>query len=44
MALARRHQADVSVMVIDIDHYDQLAEWHGSHVAELITRKLSKIL
>ncbi|MCK9258272.1 MAG: diguanylate cyclase [Azoarcus sp.] len=44
MALARRHQADISVMVIDIDHYDQLAEWHGSHVAELITRKLSKIL
>ncbi|AWI78046.1 MAG: diguanylate cyclase response regulator [Betaproteobacteria bacterium HGW-Betaproteobacteria-13] len=44
MALARRHRADISVMVIDIDHYDQLGEWHGSHVAELITRKLSKIL
>lgn len=44
MALARRHQGDISVMVIDIDHYDQLAEWHGAHVAELITRKLSKIL
>lgn len=44
MALARRHRADISVMVIDIDHYEQLGEWHGSHVAELITRKLSKIL
>lgn len=44
MALARRHQADISAMVIEIDHYEQLVEWHGSHVAQLITRKLSKIL
>ncbi|NMG46765.1 diguanylate cyclase [Azoarcus communis] len=44
MALARRHQGDISVMVVDIDHYEQLVEWHGTHVAELITRKLSKIL
>lgn len=44
MALARRRQGDISVMVIDIDHYGQLVEWHGARVAELITRKLSKIL
>lgn len=44
MALARRHQGDISAMVIEIDHYDQLVEWHGSHVAQLINRKLSKIL
>ncbi|MBR0568464.1 diguanylate cyclase [Azoarcus sp. L1K30] len=44
MALARRNQGAISVMVIDIDHYEQLTEWHGTHVAELITRKLSKIL
>ncbi|MDO9599821.1 MAG: response regulator [Azoarcus sp.] len=44
MALARRHQGDISVMVIDIDHYEQLIGWHGARVAELITRKLSKIL
>lgn len=44
MALARRHQADISAMVIEIDHYEQLVEWHGAHVAQLITRKLSKIL
>ena len=31
-------------VVVDIDHYEQLVEWHGTHVAELITRKLSKIL
>jgi diguanylate cyclase (GGDEF)-like protein len=40
----RRHQGDISVMLVDIDHYDQLVDWHGHHVAELITRKLSKIL
>lgn len=44
MALARRHQSDISAMVIEIDHYDQLVQWHGAHVAQLITRKLSKIL
>ncbi|MDR2689278.1 MAG: diguanylate cyclase [Azoarcus sp.] len=44
LSLARRHMGDISVMVVDIDHYDQLVEWHGHHVAELITRKLSKIL
>jgi len=44
LALARRHQADISAMVIEIDHYAQLAQWHGDHVAQLVTRKLSKIL
>lgn len=44
MALARRQQGDISAMVIEIDHYDQLVEWHGSHVAQLINRKLSRIL
>ncbi|ANQ86339.1 response regulator [Azoarcus olearius] len=44
IALARRHQGDISAMVIEIDHYEQLIEWHGAHVAQLITRKLSKIL
>jgi len=44
LALARRYQADISAMVIEIDHYAQLAQWHGDHVAQLVTRKLSKIL
>lgn len=44
LARARRHQGDISVMVIDIDHYDQLVGWHGARVAELIARKLSNIL
>lgn len=44
MALAQRHQGDICAMVVEIDHYEQLVEWHGSHVAQLITRKLSKIL
>lgn len=51
MALAKRHgneardkQGDISAMVIEIDHYDRLMEWHGNHIAQLVTRKLSKIL
>ncbi|MDR1424438.1 MAG: diguanylate cyclase [Azoarcus sp.] len=41
---ARRHRLALSVMVVEIDHYDQLVDWHGNHVAELITHKLAKIL
>jgi two-component system, cell cycle response regulator len=44
MALAKRQRSEISAMVIEIDHYEQLVEWHGAHVAQLITRKLSKIL
>ncbi|MDR3214386.1 MAG: diguanylate cyclase [Azoarcus sp.] len=44
LAQARRHMLAISVMVVEIDHYDQLIEWHGNHVAELITQKLAKIL
>ncbi len=44
LARARRHQGDISVMVINIDRYDQLIGWHGARVAELIARKLSTIL
>ncbi len=44
LARARRHQTEISAMVIEIDHYEQLTEWHGTHVAQLVTRKLSKIL
>ncbi|MDR2032550.1 MAG: response regulator [Azoarcus sp.] len=44
IAQARRHHVAVSVMVVEIDHYEQLVDWHGSYVAGLITRKLSKVL
>ena len=44
LALARRHRVDISAMVVEIDHYDQLALFHGTHVAQLVTRKLSSIL
>jgi len=44
LALARRHQGDISAMIVEIDRYEQLAVIHGTHVAQLITRKLSKIL
>ncbi len=44
LAQARRRQTAISVMVVEIDHYEQLVEWHGNHVASLITSKLAKIL
>ena len=44
LSQARRHQVPMSVMLVEIDHYEQLIEWHGGHVAELITRKLARIL
>ncbi|MDR1661295.1 MAG: response regulator [Azoarcus sp.] len=44
LAQARRHRLAISVMVLEIDHYDQLLEWHGKQVAELVSRKLAKIL
>jgi diguanylate cyclase (GGDEF)-like protein len=44
LAHAKRHQLAISVMVVEIDHYEQLIGWHGKHVADLISRKLSKIL
>ncbi|MCL2875239.1 MAG: response regulator [Betaproteobacteria bacterium] len=44
LAQARRRQTAISVMVIEIDHYEQLLEWHSSRVAELIINKLAKII
>ena len=44
LAQARRRQTAISVMVVEIDHYEQLSEWHGNRVAELITNKLAKII
>ncbi|MDR2015080.1 MAG: diguanylate cyclase [Azoarcus sp.] len=44
LAQARRRQTAISVMAVEIDHYDHLVEWHGNRVADLITGKLAKIL
>ncbi|HJV26870.1 MAG TPA: diguanylate cyclase [Aromatoleum sp.] len=44
LALARRQKADLSVLVLEIDRYDQLTAQYGAHVAQLVTRKLSGIL
>ena len=44
MSLARRRQAAISAMVIQIDDYEALVERYGGHIAGLVTRKLSKIL
>lgn len=42
--LVRNYQGDVSVMAIDIDHFAELSSRHGHHVAQLIHRKMSKLL
>ena len=44
LALARRRQGDISAMIVEIDRYEQLIDRYGMHVAQLVTRKLSKIL
>lgn len=44
LALAQRHHKDLAVMVIEIDQFDVLVARYGAHVAQLINRKLSKIL
>lgn len=44
LALAKRRQGHLSVLVIEVDHYDQLVVKYGDHVAQLVTRKLSGIL
>lgn len=42
--LVRRNRGDVSVMVIEVDHYDKLCESYGHSVGQLVHRKLSKLL
>lgn len=42
--LVRNYHGDVSVMAIEIDHFTDLSERYGHHVAQLIHRKLSKLL
>ncbi|WP_341678299.1 response regulator [Niveibacterium sp. SC-1] len=42
--LVRNYHGDVSVMAIEIDHFVELSERYGHHVAQLIHRKMSKLL
>lgn len=42
--LVRRNRGDVSVMVIQVDHYDRLCQQYGHSVGQLVHRKLSKLL
>ncbi|MDR1228202.1 MAG: diguanylate cyclase [Azoarcus sp.] len=44
LAQARRHRLAISAMVIEIDHYDQLVEWHGKRAAELVGHRLANSL
>ncbi len=44
LSLAQRRHGDLSVMVIEIDQFDALVARYGAHVAQLVNRKLSKIM
>jgi diguanylate cyclase (GGDEF)-like protein len=44
IALARRHQGDISVMVIEIDGFAAFAARYGAAVAKTVARKLSSML
>lgn len=44
IALARRHQGDISVMVIEIDGFDAFSAQYGTAVARTVARKLSSML
>ena len=43
VAEARRRQADIGAMVIEIDQFDELATRYGVQVVQLIPRKLGKL-
>lgn len=44
LSAARQHEGGISAMVIDIDRFDHIVTRHGFKVAELVARKLSRIL
>lgn len=44
LAAAQRHKGELSVQVIEIDQFDGLVARYGAHVAQLVNRKLSKIM
>lgn len=44
LSAAQRHQGELSVLVIEIDQFDGLVARYGAHVAQLVNRKLSKIM
>lgn len=44
VAEARRRHADIGAMVVDVDQYDELHARYGSHVMQLILRKLGKLI
>lgn len=44
LALARRNYSEINVMAVEIDRYAAIVEGHSQAVANLIIRKLAKIL
>lgn len=44
LSLAQRRNGALSVMVIEIDQFDTVVTRYGAHVAQLVNRKLAKIM
>lgn len=44
VAEAERRQADVAALVMELDQYDELVARHGSHVVQLVLRKLGRVI
>ncbi len=44
VAEARRRQSDIGAMVVGVDQYDELVGRYGDHVAQLVLRKLGKLI
>ena len=44
VAEARRRHGDIGAMVVEVDQYDELHARYGSHVMQLILRKLGKLI
>jgi diguanylate cyclase (GGDEF)-like protein len=44
LAFAKRHQADVSLMIIDVDHFKKVNDLHGHQAGDTALRRLAAVI
>ncbi len=44
LAFAKRHQADVSLMIIDVDHFKKINDRHGHQAGDTALRRLAAVI
>jgi diguanylate cyclase (GGDEF)-like protein len=44
LAFAKRHQVDVSLMIIDVDHFKKINDRHGHQAGDAALRRLSAVI